>query len=146
VATILVVDDDSQILSLLSEVLDEAGHSTLTTTTAAEGLLRFSDGSPDLVLLDLKLPDGDGMDLLREMCEKKPETIVIIVSAISAMCKAGEAVQRGAYDYIEKPLEMNRVLIAVRNALEVKRLRSGVDNLETKGSDECDDDVHDWRR
>jgi two-component system nitrogen regulation response regulator NtrX len=131
-ASILVVDDDAQILSLLSAALRDAGHSTFTTMTATEGLVRFSEGDPDLVLLDLRLPDGDGMELLKTMSERKPDTVVIIVSAVSASSKAGEAVRGGAYDYIEKPLEMNRVLIAVRNALEARSLKRKLEALDRR--------------
>ena len=85
----------------------------------------------------LKLPDGDGMDLLKRMREVDPGVMVIIVSAFSATWKAEEAIRHGAYDFIEKPLEANRVLLAIKNALEVKNLRKELKAFRARSSKRC---------
>ena len=133
--TILVVDDEPQILSLLSEVLKEAGYEVVLARNATEGLQRFSEAKPDLVLLDLKLPDGDGLDVLKRMRERVPDALVVIMSGFGTISTAIEALRRGAYDFIEKPLEENRVLLTVKNALERKCLENTAQRLKDEVSE-----------
>ena len=133
--TILVVDDEQPILSLLSEVLKEAGYEVALARNATEGLAKFLEAKPDLVLLDLKLPDGDGLDVLKRMRERIPNALVVIMSGFGTISTATEAIRRGAYDFIEKPLEENRVLLTVKNALERKCLEHTAQRLKDEVSE-----------
>jgi two-component system nitrogen regulation response regulator NtrX len=132
---ILIIDDETQILTLLSEVLKEAGYTILLAKNATEGLARFQEVRPDLVLLDLKLPDGDGLDVLKRMREKVPDALVVIMSGFGTIATAIEALRRGAYDFIEKPLEQNRVLVTVRNALDRKAMEHTAHRLKDEVSE-----------
>lgn len=133
-SNILIIDDESQILSLLSDVLTEAGYTTVLAGNATEGMKKFSEENPDLVLLDLHLPDGDGLDVLKDMHENAPDVAVIIISAFGTIGKAVDAIHLGAHDFIEKPLESNRVLVTVKNALEKKSLEHAVKTLKDETS------------
>lgn len=133
--TILVVDDEQNILSLLSEVLKEAGYEVVVARNATEGQAKFWEAKPDLVLLDLKLPDGDGLDVLKRMRERVPNALVVIMSGFGTISTAIDAIRRGAYDFIEKPLEENRVLLTVKNALERKCLEHTAQRLKDEVSE-----------
>jgi two-component system nitrogen regulation response regulator NtrX len=129
---ILIVDDESQILRQLSELLTDEGYTTTAAPNATEGLKRFEREYPDLVLLDLHLPDGDGLDVLRSMRETAPDATVVIISGFGTIAKAVEAIRLGAYDFIEKPLESNRVLVTVKNVLDRKSLERTVHTLKAE--------------
>lgn len=136
-SNILIVDDEVQILMLLSEVLSEAGHTPILARNATEGLNKFFEEDPDLVLLDLRLPDGDGLDVLRRIRKSNPNAMVIIISAFGTVKTSVQAISIGAYDFIEKPLETNRVLVTIKNGLENKRLRREVETLRDRISERC---------
>jgi two-component system, NtrC family, nitrogen regulation response regulator NtrX len=129
---ILVVDDESDIRESLSEILKEEGYSVTSSGTATEALVLLRDSPYDVLLLDIWLPDRDGLDVLAEIrsleSESKPE--VIIISGHGTIETAVKATKLGAFDFLEKPLSLERTLILLKNALEAKRLRS--ENLEFK--------------
>jgi len=133
--SILVIDDESQILNLLSETLSEEGYTPILAKNATEGLKKFAEEAPDLVLLDLRLPDGDGLEILKKMRASVPDAGVIVISAFGTIEKAVEAIRLGASDFIEKPLEANRVLITVKNALEKKSLVRAVHTMKDEESE-----------
>jgi two-component system, NtrC family, nitrogen regulation response regulator NtrX len=129
---ILVVDDEAEIRSSLEEILGEEGYAVATAATAAEALTLIQDVPYDVVLLDIWLPDRDGLEVLADIHELAMETRpeVVIISGHGTIDVAVKATKLGAYDFLEKPLSLERTLIALKNAVEARRLRS--ENLEFK--------------
>ena len=129
---ILVVDDETDIRKLLEEILREEEYAVASTGTANEALVLLRDVSYDVMLLDIWLPDRDGLEVLNEIrsleTDNKPE--VIIISGHGTIETAVRATKLGAFDFLEKPLSLERTLIVVKNAIEAKRLRS--ENQEFK--------------
>jgi two-component system nitrogen regulation response regulator NtrX len=127
---ILVVDDEPDIRRTLEAILAEEGYAVTTAATAAEALELVRDAIFDTVLLDVWLPDRDGLDVLQEIRAMDggsgPE--VIIISGHGTIEAAVRATKLGAYDFLEKPLSLDRTLIIVKNAIEARRLR--VENRE----------------
>ena len=129
---ILIVDDEADIRKLLEEILREEEYAVASTGTAAEALVLLRDVSYDVMLLDIWLPDRDGLDVLNEIrsleTENKPE--VIIISGHGSIETAVRATKLGAFDFLEKPLSLERTLILVKNAIEAKRLRDENQELQ----------------
>src|SRR6201981_3071468 len=122
---VLVVDDETEIRTSLEEILTEEGYGVATAATASEALLLIEDAPYDVVLLDIWLPDRDGLDVLgdvRQMAlERRPE--VVIISGHGTIETAVKATKLGAYDFLEKPLSIDRTLILIRHAIDAKKLR-----------------------
>jgi two-component system nitrogen regulation response regulator NtrX len=129
---ILIVDDEAEIRSSLEEILREEGYGVATAGTAAEAIAMVQDAPYDVVLLDIWLPDRDGLDVLNDVhalpAEARPE--VVIISGHGTIETAVKATKLGAYDFLEKPLSLDRTLIVLKNAVEARRLRR--DNQEFK--------------
>jgi len=125
-ALIVVVDDEDLIRTWLGEKLRSAGYTVETASTGAEGRRLVVSASPALMLLDLRLPDGNGIRLLEEYRDIDRDLIVIIVTAYGEIDTAVEAVKSGAYDFIEKPVEFDALLLTIEKALETRRLRRQV--------------------
>jgi two-component system nitrogen regulation response regulator NtrX len=129
---ILIVDDEAEIRESLGEILKEDGYTVTSTATASEALVLLRDASYDVILLDIWLPDRDGLDVLTEVrslaIESTPE--VIIISGHGTIETAVRATKLGAFDFLEKPLSIDRTLILLKNAVEARRLRS--ENQEFK--------------
>jgi two-component system nitrogen regulation response regulator NtrX len=129
---ILVVDDEAEIRSSLEEILREEGYGVATAGTAAEAQTLLDDASYDVVLLDIWLPDRDGLEVLSDIhelaVERRPE--VVIISGHGTIEAAVKATKLGAYDFLEKPLSLDRTLIVLKNAVEARRLRA--ENIEFK--------------
>jgi two-component system nitrogen regulation response regulator NtrX len=121
-ATILVVDDEESILETLSGILEDEGYDVITAPTGEKALARFDEISPDIVLLDVWMPGKDGIAILQLIREKKRDACVIMISGHSKIDTAVDAIKLGAYDFLEKPLSLEKVLVLVRNALEKQRL------------------------
>jgi two-component system nitrogen regulation response regulator NtrX len=116
---ILVVDDEPDIRSLLKEILEDEGYSVATAEDAASARDARRGHRPDLILLDIWMPDVDGITLLKEWTEEEPLTQpVIIMSGHGNVETAVEATRLGAYDYIEKPLSLAKLLLTIEHALE----------------------------
>src|SRR5579863_4928694 len=127
---VLVVDDEAEIRASLEEILREEGYAVATAATGAEALVLVQDAPYEVVLLDIWLPDRDGLDVLAEIhsidAQLRPE--VVIISGHGTIEAAVKATKLGAFDFLEKPLSLDRTLIVLKNAVEARRLRN--ENLE----------------
>ncbi len=127
---VLIVDDETDIRNTLEAILREEGYAVTTSGTATEALELLRDASYDVVLLDIWLPDADGLDTLAEIrrLESGNPPEVIMISGHGTIESAVKATKLGAYDFLEKPLSTERTLILIRNAVQSRRLRE--DNQE----------------
>ncbi len=123
---ILVVDDEAEIRSSLEEILREEGYGVASAPDADEAMVLLRDTPYDVVLLDIWLPGRDGLEVLAEIRDLSPEIRpeVVIISGHGTIEAAVKATKLGAYDFLEKPLSLERTLIAVKNAVEARRLRT----------------------
>jgi len=129
-ANILIVDDEQLVRWSLKERLHADGYDVTEADSVADAL-RQAVADVDLVLLDFKLPDGDGLDVLRQVKEKSPETLVIMMTAYSTVENAVEAMRLGAYHYVNKPFNLDEVMLLVEKALEASQLRREVRALRS---------------
>ena len=121
-ATILVVDDEPQILQAISGLLQDEDFEVLTAMEDEAALKKVREELPDLVLLDIALPGRDGLEILKDLKDQHPTLPVIMISAYGSVENAVKATRLGAYDFIEKPPHADKILLSVRNALEMARL------------------------
>lgn len=120
---ILVVDDEPDICRLVSEILEDEGYAAATAQSAQSAREAYKAQRPDLVLLDIWMPDTDGITLLKEWVTDKEHPPVIMMSGHGTVETAVEAIRLGAHDFIEKPLSMGKLLVTLERALESARLR-----------------------
>jgi two-component system NtrC family response regulator len=132
--TILVVDDEKTIRWSLGEALTEGGYDVVEAETAEKGFELFRDRSPDLVLLDLRLPGEDGISLLKRIKLVDPTVPVIMMTAYGEVGAAVEAMKSGAYDFVQKPFALEKMKISIENGLEVHRLKNEIAYLKEKTS------------
>ncbi|MGC6486277.1 MAG: sigma-54-dependent transcriptional regulator [Planctomycetota bacterium] len=121
-ATVLIVDDHRAVREELAFALDFHGWTTAEAADGPSGLERAQDPDVDVVLLDVKLPGMDGLEVLRQIKELRPELPVVMISGHGDLDTAILAVRRGAYDFLQKPFESDRVLLSIQNALRTSRL------------------------
>ena len=121
--TILIIEDEEDILNLLYSLLDSEGYTVLTAQNGREGLAKFHEHIPDLILTDVRMPVMDGIEVLREVKTKESDTEVIILTGHSDEATAIDCLRLGAYDYFRKPLEdIDVLLTAVERVLEKRNL------------------------
>ncbi len=128
-ATVLICDDEKNIRRTLKLVISGEGHEVLEAERAESALRLLEEQGADVVLLDVKLPGMDGITALSRIRERWPTTEVIMISGHATVSEAAEATRRGAYDFFEKPLDRERVLVSLRNVLEKVRLARKVADL-----------------
>ena len=117
-ANILVIDDEKSIRNTLSEILAAEDHEVLAAEDGPTGLELYGNNKLDVVLCDIKMQEMDGMEVLEKMLEHPKDVPVIMISGHGDIEIAVEAIKKGAFDFLEKPLDLNRLLITIRNALE----------------------------
>src|SRR5918912_1300996 len=131
-ASILVVDDDAAMCDFLREELEHEGFRVETASSGRAGVERVKQGGIDLVVSDVKMPDLDGLDLLREVRAVDPSPYVITITAFGSIDTAIRAVKLGAYDYVTKPFELDQLLLTIDKALGERDLRSEVHRLRAE--------------
>lgn len=131
---ILVIDDEKSIRSTLKEILEYENFKVDLAEHGAEGLEKYKHGNYDIVLCDIKMPEMDGLEVLEKIFEEEGEAQVIMISGHGNIDNAVEAIKKGAYDFIEKPLDLNRLLITIRNALDKSTLITETKVLKRKAS------------
>ncbi len=129
---ILVVDDEKLVRWTLRQKCEECGYQVSEAASVAEGLQRAQSESPDLVLLDVRLPDGNGMDALERVRQTPGVRAVIMMTADPHLDDVKAALKLGAYDFVSKPLNLDELSVTIENALETTRLRSEVESLRTE--------------
>ena len=128
-AKILVVDDESSIRRTLKDILEFEKHEVVLAPNGTEAIDYFREEEFDVVLLDIKMPEIDGMEVLEKLMQIR-EVPVIMISGHGTIETAVEAIKKGAYDFIVKPPDLNRLLITVRNAVEKKDLVTQTQQLK----------------
>ena len=131
-ATILVIDDDRPIRSTLTEILEFEKFKVESAENGEEGVSKIEQGNFDLVLCDIKMPKMDGIEVLEKSLELKPDLPVVMISGHGTIETAVEAIKMGAFDFIAKPLDLNRLLVTVRNALDRNELVEETKSLRKK--------------
>jgi len=114
---VLIVDDESDMCWLLSHIFQDAGYEVITATTGKEALTKVEKEEPELVILDVKLPDISGIEVLSTIKKVKSDIVVIMISAYGTEEMRKEAMRIGAYDFIDKPFNVEALLRTVRKAL-----------------------------
>ncbi len=133
-ANILVIDDEKGIRDTLKEILEYEKHTVDVAEEGQQGLEKLKTNSYEIVLCDIKMPGIDGIEVLEKIVEDYPEMPVIMISGHGNIDTAVEAIKKGAYDFIEKPLDLNRMLITIRNGLDKSTLITETKVLKKKVS------------
>src|SRR3954470_8123906 len=123
-ASVLVVDDEVAIRDSLHMILEYEGYRVEEAGNGSQALSKVAERAPDAIVLDIKMPEMDGLELLKALRERGYEMPVLVISGHADVATAVEATRRGAFDFFEKPLQRERVLLSLRNAVEAWRLQS----------------------
>lgn len=121
-ANILVIDDERSIRNSIKEILEYENHNVTLAENGREGLEATEKETFDIIFSDIKMPEMDGMELLSALTEKKIDTPIVMISGHGNIETAVESIKKGAFDFIEKPIDLNRLLVTVRNALDKNEL------------------------
>jgi two-component system nitrogen regulation response regulator NtrX len=138
-AKILIVDDEENIISSMTDILQDEGHILFSGKTGEDALTFLSRNEVDLLILDVWLPDADGIDLLERIKGLYPELTVIMISGHGSIDIAVKSTRMGAFDFLEKPPSLDRIVTSVNNALERARLRR--ENITLKKKSFVDDEM-----
>jgi DNA-binding NtrC family response regulator len=133
-SSILIIDDERAIRKTLTEILSYEGFKVEEASDGEEGLRKFSEKAYDAVLCDIKMPKLDGLEFLEKAVAQNPDVPIVMVSGHGNIETAVEAVRKGAYDYISKPPDLNRLLITLRNAMDRSNLLTDVKVLRRKAN------------
>ncbi|HEX9107628.1 MAG TPA: sigma-54 dependent transcriptional regulator [Longimicrobiales bacterium] len=121
-ARILVVDDEEGIRKILHQILEYEGHDVRTASGGGEAFALYPEFKPELTFLDVKMARMDGLEVLDRLRQMDPAALVVMISGHGSIETAVEATRRGAYDFLEKPLDTDRLLLTIRNALQTRGL------------------------
>ena len=127
---ILIVDDEINIRMTLKDILEDEGYTTYTAGTGEKAIKIAAKENINMTILDVKLPGIDGIETFKQIHKIKPELDVLMISGHSDISTAVNAVKLGAYDFLEKPLSMIRILTAARNIKEKQSLKSKVTQMK----------------
>lgn len=131
-ARLLIVDDEKGIRDALAQVFEYEGQEVRVAEDGPDALLVANTFQPDLVFLDVKMPGMDGLEVLARLGDESPGSLVIMISGHGTIDTALEATRRGAYDFLEKPLDTDRLLVTFRRALELKGLTESMAELRSQ--------------
>ena len=131
---ILIIDDERAIRNVLKDILSNEGFKVEEAADGEEGLKKFTSNTYDVVLCDIKMPKLDGIEFLQKVTESNPDVPVIMISGHGNIETAVDAVKKGAFDYISKPPDLNRLLITIRNAMDKTTLVQETKVLKRKVS------------
>ncbi|MBT3325327.1 MAG: sigma-54-dependent Fis family transcriptional regulator [Gemmatimonadales bacterium] len=131
-ARLLVVDDEKGIREALVQVFEYEGHEVRAAEDGPDGLLAAAAYHPDVIFLDVKMPGMDGLDVLARLGDEAPGAVVVMISGHGTIETAIDATRRGAYDFLEKPLDTDRLLVTLRRALELKGLTENIADLRSQ--------------
>ncbi len=131
-AHLLVVDDEASIRDALKQLFEYEGHEVTLASDGMDALSFLEDARPDLIFLDVKMPGLDGLEVLERIRERDGTALVVMISGHGTIDTAVDATRKGAYDFLEKPLDSDRILLTLRNALELRGLSARVEALETE--------------
>ena len=126
---ILVIDDDDSIRETLTNLLTRLNYSVLSASNGRMGIDIAKKEQPDLIISDLRMPQMDGLEVLEELQKYDPQIRVIIITAHDDMLTTVQAMQKGAYDFIEKPIEIERLKISIKRALQNKKLSEKIETI-----------------
>ncbi len=136
---ILIIDDEKEICESMKMILDYEGYETNYSTSPVQGLKVLEENPPLCLLLDIQMPEMNGFEVLKKVKESSPSVSVIIISAHGSVENAVKATRLGAFDFIEKPIDRDKLLIRVRNAIEQVKLLT--ENIEIKKTLEGSGDI-----
>ena len=136
-SVLLIVEDDDVLRKTLSEVFSKRGFKVFSVEKGGDAIKFVKTHKVDITLLDLRLPDMNGLTVLKELHEEDADILVIVVTAYPEVKTAISAMKAGAYDYINKPFELEELKILVDKALETRRLKSEVERLQYEKGDQC---------
>ncbi len=129
---ILIIDDEKSIRNTLKEILEYEKYEVELAENGLSGLEKLKKTKYDIILCDIKMPEMDGMDVLQKILEQETDTPVIMISGHGNIDTAVEAIKKGAFDFIEKPLDLNRLLVTIRNAMDKSQLITETKVLKKK--------------
>jgi len=131
-ARVLIVDDEESIQGVLRQLFEYEGHQVQVAESGPAALRMVEKDPPHAIFLDVKMPDMDGIEALERLRERTPNTPIVMISGHGTIETAIEATRRGAYDFLEKPLDTDRLLVTLRNVLEVRGLSQSVAELRSE--------------
>src|SRR3990172_2519652 len=140
-AKIFLLDDDELIVSMLSKVLKNEGYDVRVATSARDVLGKIASWSPSVVMLDIRLPDRNGIEVLEDIVKTGIDTQVVMLTADDTAESAVKAMKLGAADYLTKPFNVDEVKIVLRNIMEKERLKQEVDYLRKVSSEMFDKSI-----
>ncbi|HUO56943.1 MAG TPA: sigma-54 dependent transcriptional regulator [bacterium] len=127
---ILIIDDETSLVKILSKTLEQQGHKAFGAPTGAEGIQNAGDLKPDMILLDLHLPDMGGLDILTRLNQNHQAASVVVITGEGSIDSAVKAMQMGAEDYLEKPIDQEKLRLILKKIEEKRGLRREVDSLK----------------
>ncbi|MEN8152580.1 MAG: UDP-3-O-acyl-N-acetylglucosamine deacetylase [Acidobacteriota bacterium] len=137
---ILVVDDEKNIQVSLASILEDEGYKVFFASTGEEGFEKYQNLKPDIIFLDIWLPGIDGLETMRKILEIDPVQVVVMISGHGNIATAVQAVKEGAYDFLEKPLSLDKVMLTVRKGLNYKKVLDENRRLKSILSENMDDE------